>query len=58
MILSVISAVRLRPRAAEPQSGRRAGEAGLDLDLVQKLDLVLKLVTVRARALCPTPLDA
>src|SRR3954453_19538695 len=35
VILSVLLAARLRPRAAKPQSGRRAGEAGLDL--VQKL---------------------
>src|SRR4051812_34850582 len=33
--LLCLYAARLRPRAAKPQSGRRAGEAGLDL--VQKL---------------------
>ena len=35
MIVCSLSAARLRPRAPEAQSGRRAGEAGLDL--VQKL---------------------
>src|SRR4051812_34800134 len=35
MIVFRLPAARLRPRAAKPQSGRRAGEAGLDL--VQKL---------------------
>jgi len=35
MIVFCLSASRLRPRAPEAQSGRRAGEAGLDL--VQKL---------------------
>ena len=35
VILSCLSVARLRPRAAKPQSGRRAGEAGLDF--VQKV---------------------
>ena len=37
-----LSAARLRPRAPEAQSGRRAGEAGLDL--------VQKLITLQDRA--------
>jgi hypothetical protein len=41
VILSCLSVARLRPRAAKPQSGRRAGEAGLDL--VQKVVTDTKL---------------
>ena len=41
MIVFCLSASRLRPRAPEAQSGRRAGEAGLDL--VQKVVTDTKL---------------
>jgi hypothetical protein len=47
MILSPLSAVRLRPRAPEARSGRRAGEAGLDL--------VQKVITSKLSDSCLAP---
>jgi hypothetical protein len=58
MIVFCLSASRLRPRAPEAQSGRRAGEAGLDLKRA-RFGSVLPVLPVLCRVMCvsSSPVD-